>query len=161
MSPERFAITAGRVRHELGDLDRLFDRLRTVSARARVAQIDREVYFDAVALYLHDLYVGVECILVLVSEGVDDTMPRGDHWRLKLLEQARVPVRGLRPEVFSEAQFALLDELRRFRQVVRHVYTFDFEQDRIAALADRVVAGYPAVRADFARFAEFLDGATP
>jgi len=81
-------------------------------------------YADAVALNLHGFYAGIERLLEIVAEAVDEAKPVGGDWHQALLSQMASEIPGVRPPVLSTATRAHLDRYRGFRHVVRNVYTY-------------------------------------
>jgi len=65
-------------------------------------------------------------------------------------------VRELRPAVISPERISSLDELRRFRYLVRNVYTFNLVPDKIEPLITALPALWPQVRAELLAFGDFL-----
>ncbi len=90
---------------------------------------------------LHDYYVAVENIFKSVAKRVDGSLMTSENWHKELLEQMTLEVFGVRPAVISLETFALLDELRGFRHVFRHVYGFSLAPERIMEL----VKGLPQI----------------
>src|SRR5690349_21265936 len=131
MMPDRMLLTAGMIRTELRALDRAAARAARVEESAARVSVDQDVYLDALALYLHDIYQGFERVFATVADRLDDSTPRTAEWHKDLLDQVALEVPGLRPAVLSGEAMELLDELRRFRHVVRHVYAETFDYDRL------------------------------
>ncbi len=63
----------------------------------------------------------------------------------------------VRPVVLSKKTADQLDEYLRFRHVVRNVYTFSLDIERIALLVDRMKPVYDQVKIELLRFADFLE----
>ena len=63
----------------------------------------------------------------------------------------------IRPQVLSTHTAHDLDEYLRFRHVVRNIYAFQFDGERIAQLTERVQSLFAAVRLEMTAFAEFLE----
>ncbi|MDQ3702189.1 MAG: antitoxin, partial [Chloroflexota bacterium] len=83
------------------------------------------------ALNLHGFYSGVERLLELIARHVDQAVPGGDAWHRELLYQMAREVPGVRPAVFGAERAAALDDLRRFRHVVRHLYAIHLDRQRM------------------------------
>jgi uncharacterized protein YutE (UPF0331/DUF86 family) len=67
-----------------------------------------------------------------------------------------VEVEEVRPAVISEANREALNNYRRFRHIVRHLYTQQFEVERIQPLIDNLPDLFSQVRAELLAFAAFL-----
>jgi hypothetical protein len=62
-----------------------------------------------------------------------------------------------RPAVLSHAVRAALAELLAFRHVVRHLYAYELDDDRVRLLLQRATALWPAIEADLKRFQAWLE----
>jgi len=65
-----------------------------------------------------------------------------------------------RPAVISEKFRSRLDEYRGFRQVVRNVYTFKFDTEKVEKLATEVPDLFADISPELLAFADFLQEAT-
>jgi hypothetical protein len=145
-----------RIRGESSDLDRLVQRMLSAWNRSKSISKEQDVYLESVALNLHGFYSGLERLFELIARRVDQNLPSGDTWHRDLLNQMAQDVRELRPAVISPERISSLDELRRFRHLVRNVYTFNLVPDKIEPLITALPALWPQVRAELLAFADFL-----
>lgn len=63
----------------------------------------------------------------------------------------------VRPLVLTQEAIQSLDEYLRFRHVVRKVYTFSFDPERIGRLVTELDAVFDQVRQELSLFADFLE----
>lgn len=145
---------AQRIRDELDEIARVVQRAQQAWDRAQSSGDD--LYLDSVALNLHAFYDGVEGLFEAISSTVDAARPTSADWHRALLNQMATEASGLRPAVVSDATRLGLDEYRSFRHVVRHLYPFRFEVDRIRPLVERVEQVFHELRAELLAFAAFL-----
>ncbi len=154
---ERYLVTAARIRQELVELERVVARAERAVASARRHPEDQDLYLDSAALNLHDFYAGLERIFHHVAATVDGTMPAGREWHRDLLRQMGVALPQVRPEVLSAGMIKALDEYLRFRHVVRNIYAFEFDPERIERLVQRLRPSFERVRTELLAFADFLE----
>ena len=64
---------------------------------------------------------------------------------------------GTRPPILEAETADHLDEYRKFRHLVRHVYTTAFDPDRIDALVSALPEVWGMVRRDLSAFSAFLE----
>jgi hypothetical protein len=157
LNDPEFSDLIKRIHQELIEIQRVLTRIHDGWERARRSQDD--FYIDSVALNLHGFYSGFERIFVHIAETVDDDLPRGENWHELLLKQMMVEVRGVRPAVISTVTGRLLDELRRFRHVVRNVYTHNFNPENIENLVNAAAEAFDHLSAELTAFANFLEQA--
>jgi hypothetical protein len=143
-----------RIQLELNEIPRVLARMNEGWERARRSNDD--YYLDGVALNLHGFYMGIERILTRIAETIDDKLPHGEGWHLLLLEQMMKEVPGIRPAAISTETGRKLDEYRRFRHVVRNVYTHNFDPAKLGKLVNSAPELFIQVRAELLAFAAFL-----
>lgn len=68
-------------------------------------------------------------------------------------------VAGIRPAVISADSAQTLDQLRRFRRLVRNVYASHLVPDRMVDLVKALDVHWPALLEELLAFAEFLERA--
>ena len=78
-------------------------------------------------------------------------------WHLLLLEQMTKEVPGIRPAVISTETGTRLDEYRRFRRVVRNVYTHRFDPAKLGKLVNFAPELFALTKAELLAFAAFLE----
>jgi len=144
-----------RTHQELGEIQRVLARIKDGWNSARLSNDD--LYLDGVALNLHGFYSGFERIFTHIAETVDGNLPNGDHWHELLLRQMVNEVPEIRPAVISVESSRLLDELRRFRHVVRNVYTHNFNPQNIEKLIDYASTAFDRLGMEIGAFIKYLE----
>lgn len=144
-----------RIHRELLDLDRVVARAQRAWNHAP-RSADPDMYGDSAALNIQGLYTGIERIFEQIARQLDNRIPTGDSWHLDLLHQMQANVPGVRPAVISGDSLVGLDELRRFRHVVRNVYATNLNPKKLGDLMVVLGKCWPEVRAELMAFADFL-----
>ena len=147
---------AERIRGEIPDLNRVVQRALTAWAQAK-RMPSESAYLDSVALNLHGFYSGLERLFELIARHVDGALPSGETWHRDLLQRMTQDIAGVRPAVLSQGTALSLDEFRRFRHLVRSVYTVCLVPEKMAGLMSALPELWPAVRAELLAFADFLE----
>ena len=114
---------ADRIRGTISDLDGIVERVTRAWARAQRASDDQDVYLDSAALHLHVFYSGLERLFEVVGRRLDQAVPASETWHRDLLLQMARDLEDIRPAVISQENAAALDKIRRFRHLVRNVYS--------------------------------------
>jgi len=145
-----------RIRGAIPDLDRVIQR--ALAAWARAGQMpDESAYLDSVALNLHGFYAGLERLFELIARHVDGVLPGGETWHRDLLRRMAQDMAGVRPAVLSQDSVLALDEFRRFRHLVRNVYTMSLAPEKMAGLMVTLPTLWLTLRAELWAFADFLE----
>ncbi|MEW5942109.1 MAG: hypothetical protein AB1750_20785 [Chloroflexota bacterium] len=154
---ESYLVLAGRIRKELDDLNRLALRSQRAMDTARRNPQDADLYLDSAALNLHDVYSGFERLFKQIAATVDGNVPSNPEWHRDLLDQMGLDVPQVRPPVLTSVSVQFLDEYLRFRHIVRNVYTFSFDAERVGRLVSELNANFDTLRQELVVFADFLE----
>ena len=107
----------------------------------------KNALINSIALNLHGIYTGIERIFEDIAKEIDQRLPTGDKWHRDLLDQMAVSIPNVRKAVISEESRFILDELRRFRHVVRSAYSFQLDEEKVLIVANQI-ADYHKVMID-------------
>ena len=146
-----------RIRSDVFDLKSVIDRIKEGWRRSE--QSGDDYYLDSVALNLHGLYSGLERIFELIASIVDSSKPNDKEWHKTLLYSMAHEVPKVRPAVISEKTYSRLDEYRGFRHVVRNVYTFRFDPEKVEKLAIQAPDLFADITLELLAFADFVQEA--
>lgn len=147
---------AERIRDEVETVEQVVDRALSAWEQAQDAP-GEQAYVDSVALNLHGIYAGVERLFQLVARHVDGELPDGATWHRDLLYQMTRDVTEVRPAVIGGATAEGLDELRRFRHLVRNVYTISLVPEKMVDLVLGLPILWSRLRLELLAFADFLE----
>jgi hypothetical protein len=81
--------------------------------------------------------------------------PDGQDWQRRLLERMGQPSEE-RPVVLREASIASLQELLRFRHLVRHLYAYELQPEPVERLRTLALALWPEMRGELNAFQVWL-----
>ena len=100
---------------------------------------------NSIALNLHGVYTGIERIFEVIAKKIDQRFPTGDKWHRDLLEQMSVDIPRVRKAVIMEETRLILDELRRFRHLVRSAYSCQLDEEKVLIIAHQIVNSYQTI----------------
>jgi len=144
-----------RIRGEVTDLEQVIERAeQSWLLSQQVSLVQQHIYVDSVALNLHGFYSGVERLFELIARQVDHTLPEHSAWHRDLLQQMAQDLPTVRPAVVSQENAAIIDEFRRFRHLVRNVYTINLAPEKMTGLMEalpKVVASVKGGVVSFCR----------
>jgi len=146
-----------RIRGECRDLERVVQRVLRAWPNAQKLVDEQDVYLDSVALNLHSFYSGLERLFELIARHIDSTIPSGETWHRDLLNQMACEVADIRPAVIDQNNVRSLDEFRRFRHLVRNVYTTNLVPDKLRKLVSNLPGLWNSLRAELLAFADFTE----
>jgi hypothetical protein len=152
-----YAELAQRISGEVQDLERVIHRSVQAWSHAQKFPEEQDAYLDSVALNLHGFYSGLERLFELIARHVDHTLPEGETWHRDLLLQMAQDVADVRPAVIGKDSALSLDEFRRFRHLVRNVYTMNLSPDKMTGLMSTLPGLWEALHAEMLAFADFVE----
>lgn len=135
-----------------------FAKLSPRIARAERELLQMTAYYDshskevaagewgpvsAVASGIHNVYNGLEDILLSLAKDVDDYVPTGSSAHQDILDQMAAVIDGVRPVLLDPALYDALFELKSFRHVVRHKYGMDLKPERVIANFELLKTAFP------------------
>ena len=151
------AVLSGRIRNELSELARVADRVEQGWEKAKTQHDD--YYLDGVALNLHSFYSSLEHLFEKIAALVDESIPTGSNWHQELLRQMNIEVPGVRPAVISAELRTALEEYRGFRHIVRNVYTYHLNPEKMERLISMLRETISRAKRELLAFAKFLESA--
>lgn len=98
----------------------------------------------AVSSGIHNVYYGMEDILLSIARDVDDSVPTGYSAHQDVLDQMAAEIAGTRPALLDLDLYDALLELKGFRHLVRHKYGFDLKPDKVVANLELLKSTFPA-----------------
>jgi hypothetical protein len=97
----------------------------------------------AAATGLHNVYNGIEDILLNIAKDVDGSVPEGSSMHQDLLDQMAVEIPDLRYALLSDDLLKDLTELKGFRHLVRHRYGMDLIGSKVMENVQRMERTFP------------------
>ncbi|HXY58179.1 MAG TPA: hypothetical protein VEH76_06335 [Methylocystis sp.] len=104
---------------------------------------DRWARTSATALGIHNVYNGIEDVMLSLALDVDGSVPVGDASHQDLLDQMSVAIEGKRPALLDQNLLQMLGELKGFRHIVRHRYGFDLDPTKVQENVERLRKAFP------------------
>ncbi len=139
------------INDELSKLKILVQKLSSQKKRTK-----KEEVAESAALRLHNFYTGCERIFKLIASEVNGSVSHELDWHKRLLTQVALEIDGIRPAVISSRTRKEFEELLRFRHVVRNIYGFELDADRIDYLIDLTADIFPRFTNEIEKFMAFL-----
>ncbi|MFU8857403.1 MAG: hypothetical protein ACNA8S_10415 [Deferrisomatales bacterium] len=111
---------------------------------------------ESTGYWLHNLYSAYEDLFKSVAGFWENHVVANGGYHVSLLRRMCIAIPGVRPAVLSEGSFRHLDELRAFRHVFRHAYSYGLKGSRVSMLLEGCLGMREAIFKDLARFREAI-----
>ncbi len=120
------------------------------------AQFDNKKDTVYAGFLMHNLYSALEELMEEVAKTFENTVEDIAKYHRELLKRMLINVYRIRPALWSEETFKLLDEMRGFRHIFRHSYGYDLDKEKVTILRNKILSNWNKVEEDLERFQNFL-----
>ena len=114
---------------------------------------------DSSGYWMHNLYCAFEDLFKQVSVFWENHMSDDGDYHVNLLKRMMINIKDIRPSLLSKDSYEYLNELRGFRHVFRHAYSYGLDDERVAYLIRKTISKQEMVLADLSRFREQIEEA--
>jgi len=130
MEKERLSLLRASIKAQGTEIERIFNKIE-----------DRrhgkgEATLESLAYQLHNLYCAFEDLMKIVADFFENHIDDSAHYHSALLWRMKMAIEGVRPALFSETSYKLLDSLRAFRHVFRHAYSYELDPKKLALVVE-------------------------
>jgi len=146
---------AADIEHELSRLGVLASSVADVRREIEKGSAPARFLYESLALELHNFYTGCERVFRIVASELNGSVPSEPDWHRRLLERMASSREG-RPAVVSPETARRLAEYLGFRRVVRNLYGYELEPDRVRRLAESLPEVWDRTRAEILAFSAWL-----
>ncbi|MFQ5612361.1 MAG: hypothetical protein ACE5H9_09535 [Anaerolineae bacterium] len=155
LNSREFKEIALDVEVELDQLARLRAEMEKVNRLVETMPELAHILYENQALKLHNFYTGCERIFRILASELNGALPTGYDWHKRLLERMAVAHQG-RPALISSQTARSLEKYLAFRHVVRNIYGYDLDTDRVAQLVAQQADVWQRFEAEVRTFVDWL-----
>lgn len=156
MKKEHLPELISEIKDELESLERVAADIGKVRSEMERHPAMKEVYEESLALKLHNFYTGCERIFHTIADDMNGGAPSSFEWHKRLLKGMSRAIEGIRPPVISKAAEKELEEFLAFRHVIRNIYGFEIDSERLNGLLEKVERVFERFKKDIMQFLGFL-----
>ncbi len=127
---KRVKILVAELAVQQKEIVKLHSSIQEKSKRLK-SHLDDEDLINSLAYKLHNLYSAYEDLFKLVARFFENQIADISGYHTELLNRMRLQIEDVRPKLLSDGSFMLLDELRGFRHVFRHAYSYKLDAERV------------------------------
>lgn len=142
---------------ELENIGRIVNIIIKRRKDIKKAGIDSEVYLDSLVHNIENFYMGVEEVFKRIALFTDEGIPDGPRWHSILIKNMARDIYRIRPRVIQDETMLLLDEYRKFRHLVRNIYTFNIVPEKVMKLARDIKKAFRFLKIDINNFLKIIE----
>ncbi len=138
MEEREIALFIADFDHQVSRIEKIYELLDNKSNVLTPKNISQEVV-ESCGYWLHNLFCAYEDLFKIVSAFWENNIDNDGAFHKTLIRRMMLTIEGVRPALLSEESFCHLDELRGFRHVFRHAYSYGLDDERVIYLLKRVL----------------------
>ena len=155
ISSDRLLDVAADIDAELARLTRLVADADLVRQELESGREHAQWLHESLAFKLHNFYTSCERIFQIIATELNGGLPTGNDWHSRLLDRMNQR-RNYRIAVVSGETAKRLQPYLGFRHVVRNIYGFELDADRLLRLVTDLPATHTAFQRDASEFVGWL-----
>ena len=138
---------------QVTQIEKIYDRLDTRYNALACKNVKPETV-ESSGYWLHNLYCAYEDLFKIVSSFWENNIGNDGAFHRTLIRRMLLTIEGVRPSLLSEKSFRHLDELRSFRHVFRHAYSYGLDDERVLYLMKKILNEKTTVLGELNNFRE-------
>ena len=107
---------------------------------------------ESTGYWLHNLYSAFEDLFKLTAGFWENNVKTNGDFHINLLKRMLMHIEQVRHPLISEESYRFLNEIRGFRHVFRHAYSFGMDDERVSFLLFRVLKKKELLMQDLQKF---------
>ena len=112
---------------------------------------------DSAGYWMHNLYCAFEDLFKQVSSFWENNLNADGDYHVNLLKRMMINIKDIRPPLLFLDSYEYLNELRGFRHVFRHAYSYGLDDERVAYLIRKTISKKATILADLSMFREKIE----
>ncbi|BBO88586.1 hypothetical protein [Desulfosarcina ovata] len=153
MEETKIALFLADFDHQVAQINNIYERLEIKSKALSKNKVASETV-ESAGYWLHNLYCAYEDLFKIVSSFWENNIRDDGSFHQSLIRRMLLNIEGVRPSLLSEKAFTHLDELRSFRHVFRHAYSYGLDDERVIHLINRILNNKNIPLVEIQRFKE-------
>lgn len=156
MQKDRIPDLISEIKDEMNLLENLIADIRETAEKIPQEKKKKRVYEESLALKLHNFYTGCERIFQKIADDINGSVPRSFDWHKRLLKTMALDIEHVRPPVISRETEKILLEYLAFRHLVRNIYGFEIDSERMQRLIEKSHTTFHRFKKEVTAFLVFL-----
>ena len=143
--------------YQIKQIENIYEILKKKAVAIEKKRVAEESV-ESGGYWIHNLYCAFEDLFKLVAGFWENSLSTDGEYHIQLLKRMQIEIEGVRPALLSSAGYRLLNELRAFRHVFRHAYSYDLDRERVAILLRKILDNKSTVVNDLQNFRNTVSG---
>lgn len=133
MEKERIALLHADIESQSRQIENIYGKLK------ERGEGPGQVYLESLAYQLHNLYCAFEDLFKVIAGTFENRIDDQPRYHLELLKRMTISVEGVRPAFLSQECYRLIDNLRAFRHLFRHAYSYELDERKVSLVLEDAI----------------------
>jgi len=134
MEEAKISILKSEMEAQIRVIDEIYKKIEIRKSAFEESQTNME----SLAYQLHNLYCAFEDLFKIVADNFENTIEDKARYHIELLRRMSIPIEGIRPPLLTEDATRFFDELRSFRHLFRHAYSYEIDPRKLKIVLEDV-----------------------
>jgi len=151
MDEKQLSILCSEIEYQIEIIEAVFDKISD-----RKQYINDVRGLESLAYQLHNLYSAFEDLFLIIAKHFENTIEDESRYHIELLQRMSIDIEGVRPPLLKRETMNWLDELRAFRHVFRHAYSYEIDKKKLQIVLEAAENLSECYKDDVANFLKRL-----
>ena len=151
MDEKQLSILCSEIEYQIEIIEAVFDKISD-----RKQYINDVRGLESLAYQLHNLYSAFEDLFLIIAKHFENTIEDESRYHIELLQRMSIDIKGVRPPLLKRETMNWLDELRAFRHVFRHAYSYEIDKKKLQIVLEAAENLRECYKDDVAKFLKVL-----
>lgn len=151
MDKGKLTVLKADIDAQVGEIETIYTKLDE-----RRPEENKVTGIESIAYQLHNLYCAFEDLFKIIANTFENNIQDKASYHTELLRRMAISIEEIRPFLVSRESYALLDNLRSFRHLFRHAYSYELDKRKIRIVLDDAMKLRKIYRKDISIFLENL-----
>ena len=151
MDEKQLSILCSEIEYQIEIIEAVFDKISD-----RKQYINDVRGLESLAYQLHNLYSAFEDLFLIIAKHFENTIEDESRYHIELLQRMSIDIKGVRPPLLKRETMNWLDELRAFRHVFRHAYSYEIDKKKLQIVLEAAENLRECYKDDIAKFLKVL-----
>lgn len=146
MDKERLNILRAEMDAQIGEIENIYSKLELRK------QENGKFVLESIGYQLHNLYCAFEDLFKIIADAFENNIENKSQYHIEILKRMTVSIEGIRPALLSQESYKMLDNLRSFRHLFRHAYSYELDERKVKIVMDDALKLKEIYRKDISAF---------
>ena len=143
--------------YQVQQIDSIYDSLKKKALTIEKQRVTIDS-IESAGYWMHNLYCAFEDLFKMVAGFWENNLIANGEYHIHLLKRMLVEIKGVRPALLTSDSYKFLNELRGFRHVFRHAYSYGLDAERVSALLRKILDQKDVLKGDLQTFQNTVAG---